>query len=87
MVVVHVSYIYFLGLRLHIAAVHAIGEAGSRKYKCDECDKMFKCSADLKVHTVSHTKEKVSKCFLKNLNFLCFLKMFNKNRFFLAFFL
>ncbi|XP_023330424.1 zinc finger protein 429 [Eurytemora carolleeae] len=50
------------GLRLHIAAVHAIGEAGSRKYKCDECDKMFKCSADLKVHTVSHTKEKAYSC-------------------------
>ena len=60
MVVIHVSYIYCAGLRLHIAAAHAIGEAGLRKYKCNECDKLFKCSADLKVHTVSHTKEKVS---------------------------
>ena len=72
MVVVHVSYNYFVGLRLHIAAVHAIGEAGSRKYKCDECDKMFKCSADLKVHTVSHTKEKVSLCFQRIFIFYVF---------------
>ena len=60
MVILHVPCIYFVGLRLHIAAAHAIGEPGLRKYKCNECDKMFKCSADLKVHTVSHTKEKVS---------------------------
>ena len=57
--VYYIIYCMYLGLKLHIETTHNMGPGRPRKYPCDKCDKRFKCEADLTLHNVTHTKEKV----------------------------
>jgi len=49
------------GLRAHIA-IHTGQDYVKRNIKCDVCDKSFRCPADLKTHSVVHTKAKPYNC-------------------------
>ena len=48
-------------MKLHIAK-HTGDEYGKRESECKVCKKSFRCLADLKIHSVVHTKEKPSAC-------------------------
>ena len=47
---------------MHVASIHEVGPSKIRRFHCSECEKAFKCLADLNTHSVTHTKLKAFSC-------------------------